>query len=37
MQLRVLPTLHDFRSTVTATTLGFSAIRLRNAVGGPGV
>ncbi|MFI0720024.1 DUF6886 family protein [Streptomyces sp. NPDC021224] len=37
IQLRVLPTLHDFWSTVTATTLGFSAIRLRNAVGGPGV
>ena len=29
--LRVLPRLHDFWAAVTASTLGFSGIRLRNA------
>jgi hypothetical protein len=33
--LRVLPHLHDFWAAVTASTLGFSGIRLRNAVPEP--
>jgi hypothetical protein len=32
IQLRVLPTLHEFWDAVTASTLEFSGIRLRNAV-----
>ncbi|WP_031523194.1 DUF6886 family protein [Streptomyces sp. NRRL F-5123] len=35
IQLRVLPTLHAFWAAVTATTLGFSAIRMHNASGTP--
>jgi hypothetical protein len=37
IQLRVLPTLHDFWDAVTASTLEFSGIRLRNAVPRPGL
>jgi hypothetical protein len=32
IQLRVLPHLHEFWAAVIASTLGFSGIRLHNAV-----
>lgn len=35
IQLRVLPHLHDFWDAVIASTLGFSGIRLRNALPRP--
>jgi hypothetical protein len=35
IQLRVLPHLHDFWAAVTTSTLGFSGIRLRNAIPRP--
>jgi hypothetical protein len=36
IQLRVLPHLHDFWDAVTASTLAYSGIRLRNALPRPG-